>query len=239
MPDRPPLLRAETLVTGYGKKQVLRGVSLELHEAEKVAIIGHNGAGKSTLLKALFGLLPLWNGTISLAGQLVIEPMPRHLLHSGVVYVPQGSRIFTDLSVHENLKVGYAETLTAAQRADAINRVLTLFPELEDRLRHRAGTLSGGEKQMLALGRALVLSPRVLLLDEPSLGLAPAAASATLRTIQDLSCRTSTAVLIVEQRVREVLRIVDRVYVLRNGQAVYSGPASPLHDEQSLRAVYL
>lgn len=233
------LLKVDALVTGYGKKQVVNGVSLEVAPGEIVALIGHNGAGKSTLLKAIFGLLPIWDGAVCLAGKVLSSPEPRELLRSGVAYVPQGNRVFTDLTVHENLEMGGVTLSNGTQLKEGIERVFTLFPALKPRLRQRAGTLSGGEKQMLALGMALVLKPRLLLLDEPSLGLAPPLVADALRRIQQICRDSGAAVLIVEQKVREVLKVAQRVYVLRNGRVSFSGPSESLNDAGKLREVYL
>ena len=232
-------LRVVDLVTGYGKKQVVNGVSLEVSRGEIVALIGHNGAGKSTLLKAVFGLIPIWGGQLFLDGQAVPRPKPRELLRTGVSYVPQGNRVFTDLTVCENLEVG-GITLPDKQRLkEGMERVFTLFPSLKDRLKRHASNLSGGEKQMLALGNALILSPKVLLLDEPSLGLAPPLISEALGRIKQISCDSGVTVLIVEQKVREVLKIAQRVYVLRSGRVSFTGSTEELKDERKLREVYL
>ena len=236
---RAGFLRVDRLVAGYGKKQVLAGVDLDVPSGEIVALIGHNGAGKSTLLKTVFGLLPVWSGSVSLNGTKLRSPAPRELLRLGVSYAPQGNRVFTDLSVRENLEMGLATCRDRRRFGERAERVFSLFPALKPRLRQRAGTLSGGEKQMLALGSALMLSPRLLLLDEPSLGLAPRLAAEALGRIQQVSAQTNAAVLIVEQKVREVLRISDRVYVLRNGTVSYSGLAGALEDDAMLRKVYL
>jgi len=232
-------LRIVDLVTGYGKKQVINGVSLEVSRSEIVALIGHNGAGKSTLLKAIFGMIPIWQGQVFLDGQVVPAPKPHELLRTGVSYVPQGNRVFTDLTVCENLEMG-GITLPDKQRLKkGMERVFTLFPALKDRLKQRAGTLSGGEKQMLALGNALILSPKVLLLDEPSLGLAPPLISEALGRIRQINRDSCVTVLIVEQKVREILKIAKRVYVLRNGCVSFTGPTEELKDELKLREVYL
>src|SRR6266446_1137168 len=233
------LLNVIGLVTGYGKKQVVNGASFNVAPSEVVALIGHNGAGKSTLLKAIFGLLPTWLGEIHLDGELIQSPNPQKLLRSGVAYVPQGNRVFTDLTVRENLEMGGVTLSNKALLSEGIERALTLFPALKPRLRQRASTLSGGEKQMLALSNALVLLPRLLLLDEPSLGLAPQLVSLALKRIHDLSANSNTAVLIVEQKIREVLKIANRVYVLRNGQVSFSGFAQELDNDAKLHEVYL
>ena len=233
------LLKVDALVTGYGKKQVVNGVGINVGPGEIVALIGHNGAGKSTLLKAVFGLLPVWRGSVRLDGRQLESPTPRDLLRAGVAFVPQGNRVFTDLSVRENLEMGAVTVRDKRELNEGIERVFTLFPTLESRLRQRAGTLSGGEKQMVALANALVLKPRLLLLDEPSLGLAPPLVSEALGRIREIAEDNNVAVLIVEQKVREVLKIAQRVYVLRNGFVSFAGPADALKDDTKLRAVYL
>jgi branched-chain amino acid transport system ATP-binding protein len=233
------LLRVDSLVAGYGKKQVLNYISLEIHPGEIVAMIGHNGAGKSTLLKAVFGMLPVWAGSVEFDGKKLQVPSPKELLRAGVAYVPQGNRVFSDLTVGENLEMGGVTLANRGTLREGIERVFYLFPALRPRLRQRAGTLSGGEKQMLALGNALVLAPRLLLLDEPSLGLAPHLVTDALQRIQQISRDSGSAALIVEQKVREVLRIAQRVYVLRNGQVSFSGLTEDLAEDAKLREVYL
>lgn len=233
------MLRVEELITGYGKKQVVNGLSLTLAQGEVVALIGHNGAGKSTLLKAIFGLIPIWQGQVFLDGKPVAKPKPREWLRAGVAYVPQGNRVFTDLTVAENLEMGGITLPKKQQLKEGMERVFELFPALKDRLKQRAGTLSGGEKQMLALGNALIVSPRLLLLDEPSLGLAPLLISEALGRIKQISRDNGVTVLIVEQKVREVLKIADRVVVLRNGRVSFEGEAEALKDEAKLKEVYL
>jgi ABC-type branched-subunit amino acid transport system ATPase component len=233
------LLSIDSVVTGYGKKQVVNGVSIEVAPGEIVALIGHNGAGKSTLLKALFGLLPVWKGEVAFNGNDLKAAKPRELLRAGIAYVPQGNRVFTDLSVRENLEMGGVTLPNKTQLEEGMERVFTLFPALRGQLQQRAGTLSGGEKQMLALANALILSPRLLLLDEPSLGLAPALVREALAHIQQINRDSGVTVLIVEQKVREVLKIAHRVYVLRNGLVSFSGSTELLKDDVKLREVYL
>jgi branched-chain amino acid transport system ATP-binding protein len=238
LPEASQMLTVENLVTGYGKKQVLNGVSLHVSAGEVVALVGHNGAGKSTLLKAAFGLLPVWQGQVSLDGKTLNAPNLREMLRAGVAYVPQGNRVFTDLTVRENLEVAGTTLPNKASRNEGIERGLGLFPALRPRLRQRAGTLSGGEKQLLALANALVVSPRLLLMDEPSLGLAPQLVTEALRHVADLNRDRGVTVLIVEQKVREVLKMAGRVYVLRTGSITFSGPTGTL-DDDTLRRVYL
>ena len=227
------------LRSGYEKKQVLDGIDLHVAPGEIVAIIGHNGAGKSTLLKTVFGLLPLWSGHIEIDGARIASPSPRRMLQVGVTYVPQGNRVFPDLTVRENLEIASVALNRGVQASDVIDSVFLLFPALKPHLGRRAGTLSGGEKQMLALGGALTLSPRLLLLDEPSLGLSPYLVTEALQRIQQVSRQTGSAVLIVEQKVRETLKIASRVYVFRTGEVTYSGSTESLTDNDRLRDVFL
>jgi ABC-type branched-subunit amino acid transport system ATPase component len=232
------LLQVKDLVAGYGKKQILNGVSMEVGSAEIVALIGHNGAGKSTLLKAVFGMIPM-KGQLRLDNKAMEATTPQKLLLRGVAYVPQGNRVFTDLSVKENLEVAGNTLLDKIEIIDGIEKVLIWFPVLRDLLMRRAGTLSGGEKQMLALANGLVTSPRLLLLDEPSLGLAPPLIYEALQRIKTISQEKGVTVLIVEQKVREVLKIAHRVYVLRNGVVSFTGSSFTLFDDKILREVYL
>ena len=233
------LLNVEDLTTGYGRKQVLNGISMHLCRGEIVAIIGHNGAGKSTLLKAIFGLLTIWKGEISIQGAQLGLITPRSMLHAGVSYAPQGNRVFSDLTVFENLLMGRAAFKEKASLDDKLDGVFHLFPTLKHRLNHRAETLSGGEKQMLALATVMVQSPQLLLLDEPSLGLSPPLVREAFERIREISNTTGSAVLIVEQKVREVLSLAQRVYVLRNGGVSYSGSTETLANDAKLREVYL
>ena len=229
-----------SLVSGYGKKQVLNGVDIRVPTGEIVALIGHNGAGKSTLLKAVFGLLPVWSGQVFFDGNLLKSPKPRDLLRAGMSYIPQGNRVFTDLTVRENLEIGGVTLSDKRKLAEGIERALAMFPVLKERLRQRAGTLSGGEKQMLALGNALVLSPRMLLVDEPSLGLAPPLVKEALNRFQQLNKDDGVTILIVEQKVREVLEICHHVYSLKLGKVVFSGSPNELADDRvKLRQVFL
>jgi branched-chain amino acid transport system ATP-binding protein len=233
------LLAVRDLVAGYGKKQVIGGVTLDVGEGEIVALIGHNGAGKSTLLKAVFGMLPAWSGAVLFEGRTLGRDRLPRLLRAGVSYVPQGSRVFSDLTVRENVEVGGVRLRTRGERTTATRRVLAMFPALTPLVARRAGTLSGGERQMLALSMGLMTAPRLLLMDEPSLGLAPPVAREALGTIQRASQEGGVSVLIAEQKVREVLKIAQRVVVLRNGRVSYSGPAADLADGAKLKSAYL
>jgi len=233
------LLDVDSLVSGYGKKQVLGGVSLSVGRGEIVAIIGHNGAGKSTLLKAIFGMIPIWKGKVRYNGQPVGPLQPRGLIRAGISYVPQGNRVFGDLTVRENLDVAGVTLSNGRSRREGVARALSEYPTLKARLTQRAATLSGGEKQMLALAMSLVISPRLILLDEPSLGLAPPLVTDELRRIHTVSQERGVSILIVEQKVREVLKIANRVVVIRAGNVSFSGRAAELQDEQRLHEAYL
>ncbi len=210
------VLEASDLVAGYGTKQVLHGVSLRVEAGEIVALIGHNGAGKTTLLKTLFGLLPVRGGEVRYAGRPITGRRAALNVRDGLSFVPQGHGIFTDLTVGENLELGgYSVGAADPERLAAI---YDLFPILKERREQRAGTLSGGQQQMLALGLALVLRPKLLLLDEPSLGLAPVLVQRVLESVQEINRRFGTAALLVEQNVKQALRIAGRVYVMKVGQ---------------------
>jgi ABC-type branched-subunit amino acid transport system ATPase component len=234
------ILQVNDLVRGYGRKLVIDGIEIGVSAGDVVAIIGHNGAGKSTLLKAVFGLLPIWSGRILFFGEELPCATPRELLRRGVAYVPQGNRVFPGLSVQENLLVGSYAREKGGVALDAVHSMFTLFPALKQSLSQKAGSLSGGEKQMLALATALVSAPRLILLDEPSLGLSPSLVPPTLRRIGQICRELGTAALIVEQKVREVLKVATRVYVLRNGRVSFSGSAEDLGDDEvKLRQAYI
>jgi len=232
------LLSVENLVTGYGRKQVVNGVSFDVTKGEIVALIGHNGAGKSTILKAILKILPIWKGNIYFDGQTLALTRQCDLVRSGIAYVPQGNRVFGGLTVRENLEIA-GTSLNTKVAIQKIDLTLDLFPVLATKIRQRASTLSGGEAQMLSVANALIPKPRILILDEPSLGLAPPLVSKTLNLIQKICKESGTAALIVEQKVREVLKIAERVCVLRAGQVTYFGLASTLDNEEKLREAYL
>jgi branched-chain amino acid transport system ATP-binding protein len=236
----PAVFATEGLFVGYGGKPVLHGIDMELRAGEVLCLIGHNGAGKSTLLKAVFGLLPVWERQVVFDGKPLNSSKPRDLLRAGLAYIPQGNRVFTDLTVRENLEVGGVTLSDKQKRNEGIDRALSMFPVLKERLRQRAGTLSGGEKQMLALANALVLSPRLLLLDEPSLGLSPSLVTEAFGRIQQLNHDNGVTILIVEQKVREVLKICHRVCCLKLGKVTYIGSPDELEsDPNRLRQVFL
>lgn len=234
------LLKIDALVAGYEKKRIVDGISLVLKPGEIVAIIGHNGAGKSTLLKAIFGLIPLWSGQVTFNGNDLLRSRPTERLLGGIAYIPQGNRVFSQLTVAENIDVaGGVLKFPPSQQSFKLSAALQAFPALKMRLNDLAGNLSGGEKQMLAMACAFILSPRLFLMDEPSSGLAPKLVTQVFERINILREESTTAFLIVEQKVREVLKISDRVYVLRNGKVSYSGEAGVLRDERLLQSAYL
>ncbi len=232
------VLRVEKFVTGYGVRPIVHQVDLEVRAGEVVAVIGHNGAGKSTLLKGLFGLLPAWSGNVAYP-RVPGGTKPRALLRGGVAYVPQGNRVFPRLTVLENLQLSAVVLQTVSRRKAAVEGALELFPALRGRETQRAGTLSGGEKQMLALACAMSLKPHLLLLDEPTLGLSPALVKAALNRIAAICADANVGCLVVEQKVHQVLRVSDRVYALKGGAVAFAGASADLADERKLREVYL
>ena len=232
-------LKVAGLETGYGQKQILHGIDLEVQANDVVAIVGHNGAGKSTLLKAVFGLIPVWKGSVHYDGRDATGSTPAENVRNGLAYVPQGNRVFGELSVRENLEMG-AYTLDGRSEVEKkIEEVYRVFPILKQRENQFAGSLSGGEKQMLALANILVLSPKLLLLDEPSLGLSPPLVKDAFQKIADLNRTFGTTVVIVEQKVREVLRISQRTYLLKMGKVVYEGSSAALLDGDRIREIFL
>jgi len=230
------LLAVESLDVHYGAIHALRQVSFEAKAGEIVSLIGSNGAGKSTLLRAISGLLRPSGGRIRLRGADVTRAAPEAIVALGCSHVPEGRRIFANLTVLENLQMGAWPG--RAPEAAGIERVLTLFPRLKERLTQAGGTLSGGEQQMLAIGRALMAAPAVLLLDEPSLGLAPLLVRQIFEIVREIHAQGTTVVL-VEQNAHQALRIAGRAYVLETGSLVLSGPADELARDPRVRRAYL
>jgi branched-chain amino acid transport system ATP-binding protein len=232
------MLEIRNLETGYGKKQVLFGVSLEVREGEVVALIGPNGAGKSTILKTAYGLIPAWNGDVQFSGVIINGSTPARNVARGMTLCPQGNRVFGDMTVRENLEIGGYQ-LSSEELEPRISDVLCLFPVLRERLKQDAGKLSGGEQQMLSLARALVPKPKLLMLDEPSLGLSPNLVAAVFERIIKVNRETGVAVLIVEQKLRDVLRIAGRVYGLRLGQIAAQGTPDQIAAGDNLKRLFL
>jgi branched-chain amino acid transport system ATP-binding protein len=233
-----PLLEVQGLSAGYGRKQVLFGVSMIVQPQEVVAIIGPNGAGKSTLVKTVMGYLRSWEGEVRFRGRPLLSQPPWQRARLGIAYVPQGRVVFPHLSVEENLALGgWGLGKRAAQR-EALQRVYDSFPLLKQRRLQKAGTLSGGERQLLSVARSLMISPSLLILDEPTLGLAPAAARNVLELLRGLAGQ-GIAVVMVEQNARAALARADRGYVLVNGTNLVSGPAADLLADPKLDSVVL
>ena len=220
----------------YGKVEAVRSVSLHVAENEIVTIIGANGAGKTTLLNAIMGVLPL-KGAVNFAGRDIARAAIEDRVAAGLSLVPEHRELFASMNVEDNLQLG-AFRCTAAKTAGAFERVYTLFPKLKERRKQLAGTLSGGEQQMLAMGRALMGEPRLLMLDEPSLGLAPIIVADIFRTVAELKA-SGVSVLLVEQNAQAVLKIADRAYVMELGEFILNGPASEIASNQQVVASYL
>lgn len=231
-----PLLRVEGAVAGYGEMQVLRGVDLTVEEGEIVSIVGPNGAGKSTVMKLIFGLLKPWEGSVTFAGRDVSGMAPERLVRLGLSYVPQVDNVFPNLTVEENLDMGgYIRSGSLALQKE---RVYELFPRLAERRKQRAGKMSGGERQMVAMGRALMLDPRLLMLDEPSAGLAPLLVDMIFDKIVEVN-GTGVAVLMVEQNAKKSLALAHRGYVLATGQNQVDGPGRDLLENPEVARLYL
>ena len=222
------LLELEGIESGYGKKTVLQGVALRVHEAEVVTVLGHNGAGKSTTLKTILGLLPARSGQVRFAGKPWANGDPADNVRRGMALVPQGRGVFPDLTVIENLMLGAYTRRDPSATAARLREVIELFPLLAERRSQRAGTLSGGEQQMLAVGMALMPRPRLMMMDEPSIGLAPVLVQRVLETVRQINRRFGTAIILVEQNIKTALGVADRAYVIKSGRVVLERPAGEL-----------
>ena len=232
------LLELRQLVAGYGNKQVLVDVSMHVTSGEIVAVIGPNGAGKSTVLKAVCGLLSTWDGSVWFDGIRIDGCSPARNVSRGITYCPQGNRVFGELTVMDNLHIG-GVSLRSLEVKSQIDYVISVFPQLKALLNRCAANLSGGEQQMLAVARALMSRPKLLMLDEPSLGLAPGLVDDLFGTLQEIRTQ-GVAILIVEQKVRKVLDISDRVYALRLGAVAHSDESTTLRGEHDkLRQIFL
>lgn len=230
-------LEVQALETGYGKAQVLFGVDLEVEAGELVALLGANGAGKTTLLRALSGLLRPWKGSVLLGGKDLRGLSPARRARLGLGHVPEGRQLFPLMTVEENLRLG-AAFLAPGREKEGYERVYALFPRLAERRRQLAGTLSGGEQQMLAIGRALMQNPRILLMDEPSMGLAPVLVDFIFEIVQKLNQEGRT-ILLVEQNARLALQVAHRGYVLATGEIILYGPARELAENPEVQKAYL
>jgi branched-chain amino acid transport system ATP-binding protein len=236
--DRPPLLDLRAVSTYYGQVHALKGLSLDVRAGEIVALLGANGAGKTTALRTIVGLLRPREGEIELDGESIVGVPPHRLVARGVALVPEGRHIFPNLTVRENLRMGAYAQADAVAVSDAERLIYELFPVLKERPTQMGSNLSGGEQQMLAIARALMSQPHLLLLDEPSLGLAPLVVRTIFRVIRELAERGVT-ILLVEQNAREALRIAGRAYVLETGKLVHSGSSAELMRDDAVQRVYL
>lgn len=233
-----PVFVIKNLNVCYGAIQALRDVSLEVNEGEIITLIGSNGAGKSTTLRAISGLIPAASGSISLGGKELTKASPTQIVRAGIVQVPEGRRIFNDMTVYENLLMGTYLRGDKAQIRRDIESMYERFPILGKRKNQLAGTLSGGEQQMLAMSRALMARPKLLLLDEPSMGLSPVLVKEIFDLIQEIN-RAGTTILLVEQNANLALSIASRAYILETGQIAMSGDADELASSDAVRRAYL
>ncbi|MET8508779.1 ABC transporter ATP-binding protein [Streptomyces sp. NPDC004787] len=226
------------LEVAYGKVEALRGLDLTVGEGEIVALLGNNGAGKSTTVSAISGVVRPRAGSVTAYGEDITEATPWSIVERGIVHVPEGRRIFSRLTVHENLQMGGYAVRDGAAVDRRIRRVYELFPRMAERREQQGGTLSGGEQQMLAIGRAMVAGPRLIMLDEPSMGLAPLVAAQVMDAIVSIN-RTGTSVLLIEQNARAALKVAHRGYVIDSGRVTLAGPAAALRDDPQVVEAYL
>jgi branched-chain amino acid transport system ATP-binding protein len=232
------MLEINGINTFYGDLQALWGISFKIDEGELVSLIGPNGAGKTTTLKTISGLLKPTSGSINYLGRPLEKESPNTIVDLGISQVPEGGSVFSNMTVMENLDVGAFLLRARQSKEDSLNKVFETFPRLEERKNQRAGTLSGGERQMLAIGRALMSKPKLLMLDEPSFGLAPILVEAIFSMIQEINTQGVT-ILLVEQNVRAALELSQRAYVIENGRIVGQGSGDELLSFESVRSAYL
>lgn len=233
------LLQVKDIHTYYGKIHALKGISLEVNEGEIVTLIGSNGAGKTTTLNTISGITPPREGQILLEGEDITQLKPHQIVEKGLVQSPEGRKIFGRLTVRENLELGAYSRTDMTSFADDLDLIYELFPRLKERQRQIGGTLSGGEQQMLAIGRALMARPKILLLDEPSMGLAPLLVRDIFLIVQQLNTEQSTTILLVEQNAQQALQVAHRGYVMQSGNVVMADDADKLLADESVRSAYL
>jgi branched-chain amino acid transport system ATP-binding protein len=232
------MLALSGVSASYGSVPAVSGVSIEVGEGEAVGLLGANGAGKSTTLRAISGLMRLTSGTITFAGTDLAALPAYRITELGIAHVPEGRQVFPEMTVQENLEIGAYVPRAKAERARTLELVYGIFPVLAERRAQLAGTMSGGEQQMLAVGRGLMLKPRLLMLDEPSLGLAPVVTDVTFQKIQEIHAM-GTAILLVEQNVSRALTLVQRAYVLESGKVIMHGASAELAGNKQVQAAYL
>lgn len=233
------MLEINNIETFYGKIQALRGVTVKVNEGEIVSLIGSNGAGKSTLLMAVSGVNQVRTGSITFKGQNIENQNPHEIVNLGISQVPEGRRIFSKLTVEENLRLGAFPNEKAKYYNEDIKEVFDLFPVLNERKKQRGGTLSGGEQQMLAIGRAMMSKPKVLLLDEPSLGIAPKLVNQIFNSIKNINKEKKVTIFLVEQNAKKALELANRAYVLVNGKVTIEGSGSELLNNKDIQSAYL
>jgi branched-chain amino acid transport system ATP-binding protein len=226
------------IAASYGSVPAVSGVSIKVGEGEAVGLLGANGAGKSTTLRAISGLVRLTSGTITFAGINLASLPPHKIPELGIAHVPEGRQVFPEMTVQENLEIGSYLPKAREERRRTLDLVYGIFPRLAERRKQRAGTMSGGEQQMLAVGRGLMLKPRLLMLDEPSLGLAPVVTDVTFEKIKEIHTM-GTAILLVEQNVSRALTLVQRAYVLESGKVIMHGTSTELVNNKQVQAAYL
>ena len=236
--EKETVLQLQEVSVQYGGVVVLDGVSLRLDEGEIVALMGPNGAGKSTILKAIFGLAPVRDGVVLWHGKK-FTPVPHQVVRRGIAFVPQGRRVFTHLSVEENLEIGGAIIRDKAEVKHTMKKVMQMFPILQKKRKAPSGTLSGGQQQMLALARGLMTEPKVLLLDEPSLGLAPNIVKEVFAKMKEINEKHETAIVVVEHNINSLLKIAHRAYILDKGKIVVEDTAKNLQNREVLEKVFL
>ena len=232
------MLKLSSVSASYGSVPAIHDVSIEIAEGEAVGLLGANGAGKSTTLRAISGLVRLTSGTIMFAGTDLASLAPHKIPELGIAHVPEGRQVFPEMTVQENLEIGAYVPKAKAERSSSLELVYSIFPRLADRKKQLAGTMSGGEQQMLAVGRGLMLKPRLLMLDEPSLGLAPVMTDVTFEKIAEIH-KMGTAILLVEQNVSRALTLVSRAYVLESGNVIMHGSSAELANNKQVQAAYL
>lgn len=233
------MLELTDVTTGYGEIQVLHGIDLQVDDGEIVALIGSNGAGKTTTTRTICGMIPTWDGTITYHGDDITNEDPDEIVDRGIVQVPENRELFVNMSVRDNLLLGAQTEEAKEKREENMEYALSLFPRLEERKSQIAGTMSGGEQQMLTLARALMSEPDMLILDEPSIGLAPQLVSEVFDVIQEVQADRDLTVLIIEQNVKETLEVADRAYVLENGEITLEGDSEELLDDDRVVEAYL
>ena len=232
------MLVLDRVTAGYGSFQALFDISLNVNAGEAVAVIGPNGAGKSTLMRAISGMIPHWSGTLTMEGRSLDSVKPHQIVELGIAHVPENRRLFPRMTVEDNLRLGAFSPLVRAKCEEQLDFVFTLFPRMAERRNQMAGTMSGGEQQMCAIGRALMSGPKLLLMDEPSAGLAPVVVEQVFDLVRDIRERGYT-VLIVEQQVEQVLQVVDRAYLLEAGSIIDSGRSQDLRQSENIRKSYM